>query len=86
MFSFKKRTLDAFLEGLSLYCRYDERRKFRKILLRVCKRRLDNDYKMPVRCSEEASLLQMCVALVLGEFFKINGSEKISNIFKNNTG
>ena len=41
--------------------------------------RLDIDYKMPIRVelsSEEAALLQICFALVLGEFFKINESGK----------
>jgi hypothetical protein len=37
--------------------------------------------------SEEVSLLQMCLALVLGGVFqdKVQG-ERVSNIFKNNSG
>ena len=36
-------------------------------------------------CSEEASLLQICVALALGGVFQNKmEAEKISNIFKNN--
>jgi hypothetical protein len=48
---------------------------------------LDNDYEMSIRLelsSEEVSLLQMCIALVLGGVFqdKVEAG-KISNIFKN---
>ena len=51
---------------------------------------MDNDYKMPIRVelsSEEASLLQMCVALVLGGVFQGKVEAKtISKIFKDNPG
>ena len=49
----------------------------------------NNDYKMRVLelSSEEVSLLQMCVALVLGGVFQNKvEAEKISNIIKNKTG
>lgn len=50
---------------------------------------LDNDYKMQILelSTEEVSLLQMCVALVLGRVFQDRAEgERISNIFKKNPG
>jgi hypothetical protein len=50
---------------------------------------LDNNYEMRVLelSSEEVSLLQMCVALVLGGVFQSKVEARtISNIFKNNPG
>jgi hypothetical protein len=45
-----------------------ERRKFRKIFLRVCRDGLDaNRVELSL---EDASLLQMCVAVVLGGVFQ----------------
>jgi hypothetical protein len=56
----------------------------------VLRDELDNDYEMSIRLelsAEEVSLLQMCVALVLGGVFqdKVEAG-KISNIFKNKPG
>jgi hypothetical protein len=56
----------------------------------VLRDELDNDYEMSIRLelsAEEVSLLQMCVALVLGGVFQdIVEAGKISNIFKNKPG
>jgi hypothetical protein len=56
----------------------------------VLRDELDNDYEMSIRLdlsAEEVSLLQMCVALVLGGVLQDKvEARKISNIFKNKPG
>jgi hypothetical protein len=57
---------------------------------RILRDELDNDYEMSILLelsAEEVSLLQMCIALVLGGVFqdKVEAG-KISHIFKNKPG
>jgi hypothetical protein len=57
---------------------------------RILRDELDNDYEMSILLelsAEEVSLLQMCIALVLGGVFQDKvETGKISNIFKNKHG